>query len=126
MYIYIYTIYTIYTICNVSPSIEYVPCDNEINGLSYTQNIILIIVFLATSMRCKCDVRVLFLKQMLERIFLKTASLKSLLFATSFQQHFHRMKSTETMKIIKTLFICRIHNRIHNSWLSRKSNMSIT
>ena len=36
VYIYIYTIYTIYTICNVSPSIEYVPCDNEINGLSYT------------------------------------------------------------------------------------------
>ena len=35
MYVYIY-IYTIYTICNVSPSIEYVPCDNEINGLSYT------------------------------------------------------------------------------------------
>ena len=36
MYVYIYIIYTIYTICNISPSIEYVPCDNEINALSYT------------------------------------------------------------------------------------------
>ena len=36
MYVYIYTIYTIYTICNISPSIEYVSCDNEINALSYT------------------------------------------------------------------------------------------